>query len=82
VLEAMASGLPVIATANGPADVVRHGVDGFIIPARDPDAIAQSLEAIYRDPERRAQMALEARARALEHTWTRSAARVADLVLE
>jgi glycosyltransferase involved in cell wall biosynthesis len=44
VLQAMAAGLPVLTTPNtcGP-DVVREGVDGFIVPVRDSDAIAARL---------------------------------------
>ena len=34
VLEAMATGLPVITTPNGPADVVRDGIDGFVVPTQ------------------------------------------------
>ncbi len=69
VLEAMACGLPVIVTANGPADIVRDGVDGFVIPARDPDAIAARLETLYRDPALRAQMGRNASRRAAEFGW-------------
>jgi glycosyltransferase involved in cell wall biosynthesis len=69
VLEAMACGLPVIVTPNGPSDVVRHGVDGFVVPIRDVDGIAERLEQLRRDPELRAQMGRNARRRALEFTW-------------
>ena len=70
VLEAMACGLPVIVTANGPGDIVRDGVDGFIIPARDPDAIAERLERLYRDPALREQMGHNASQRAAEFGWS------------
>lgn len=50
VLEAMAAGLPVITTPHtcGP-DVIREGLDGFIVPIRDPEAIADRLERLARD---------------------------------
>ena len=69
VLEAMACGLPVIVTANGPADIVRDGIDGFVIPARDPDAIAARLDQMYRDPALREEMGRNASRRAAEFGW-------------
>jgi glycosyltransferase involved in cell wall biosynthesis len=69
VLEAMACGVPCIVTPNGPADVVRDGVDGFVVPIRDPAAIADRLQRLAEDPELRQQMSRNARARALEYTW-------------
>jgi glycosyltransferase involved in cell wall biosynthesis len=80
VLEAMACGLPVIVTANGPGDLVRDGVDGFVIPGRDEDAICDRLERLYRDPELRAEMGRSARARAREFTWGVYADRVIDVL--
>ncbi len=69
VLEAMASGLPVITTPNGPGDIVRDGVDGFLVPPRDVDAIVERLEFLRSNPEARMEMARNARQRALAFTW-------------
>jgi len=69
VLEAMASGIPVIVTPNGPGDVVREGVDGYVVPIRDVDAIADRLDYLRANPEARMQMGANARERALEFTW-------------
>lgn len=77
VLEAMACGLPVVVTANGPAGIVRDGIDGFIVPERSAEAVAAALERLHADPERRVQMGRNAAARAREHSWTAYARGVA-----
>lgn len=69
VLEAMACGLPVIVTANGPADIVRDGVDGYIVPERDADSIADRLDRLHRDPALREHMGRNAAERALAFSW-------------
>ena len=78
VLEAMACGLPVIVTPNGPSDVVRDGIDGFIVPPRDPEAIVRRLEQLHRDPALRLEMGRQAAARAAEFSWNTYARRVID----
>lgn len=51
ILEAMASGLPVIATAvGGNADLVSHGRSGEIVPAGDAEAMAEALVRFASDP--------------------------------
>jgi glycosyltransferase involved in cell wall biosynthesis len=64
VLEAMASGTPVVATAVGgtPALLDDGGV-GVLVPPRDPQALAAALVALLGDPARRATLAAAARAR-------------------
>jgi len=69
VLEAMASGLPVITTPNGPGDIVRDGVDGFVVPIRDTKLIVDKLECLRSSPHLRAEMGANARRRALEFSW-------------
>jgi glycosyltransferase involved in cell wall biosynthesis len=71
VLEAMACGLPVIVTDQGPGDIVRDGIDGFVVPIRDEDAICERLELLYSDPDLRARMGGNARQRALTLSWDR-----------
>jgi starch synthase len=48
--QAMACGCPVIATVNaGAGDVLEDGREGFIVPPRDSEAIAQALTLLYRE---------------------------------
>ena len=70
VLEAMAQGTPVIATPHtcGP-DVINDGADGFIVPIRSSQAIAEKLMLLLRDPDRLAAMKRAARDKAAAHHW-------------
>jgi len=62
LLEAMALGLPVVASsAGGNPDLITHGDDGWLVPARDGAALAAALERLLGDPALR--RALGARAR-------------------
>ncbi len=81
VLEAMACGLPVIVTPCGTTDIVRDGVDGFIVPAGDAAAIAVRLEQVYGDPELERTLGENARARAEQWPWQRYARGAGDFVL-
>ena len=65
--EALASGLPVITTPNA-GSVVRDGIDGFIVPIRDAEAIAARLEMLISDPRILDQMSGNAALRAAEFT--------------
>ncbi len=62
--EAMAHGTPVIATVNsGGADLFRDDDEGFLVPIRDPAALAERMQQLADDPARRAQMSQAALAR-------------------
>ena len=51
ILEAMATGLPVVATAvGGNADLVQSGWTGTLVPARSPELLADAIGAYYRIP--------------------------------
>lgn len=64
-IEAMAMGVPVAATqTGGPAEIVRAGVDGLLLPAREPTAWATGLEALVDSAETRARMGEAGRERA------------------
>lgn len=79
-LEAMACGLPVIVSENTFSGVVTDGVDGHVVPIRDPDAIARHLVHLFENPERRASLGQAARARSLDFSWERYGDRVASLI--
>jgi glycosyltransferase involved in cell wall biosynthesis len=68
LLEAMAAGLPVVATAvGGTLDVVVEGVNGFLVPPRDPNALAQAITRLLDDPDLRQRMGQAGRERVLQH---------------
>lgn len=63
VLEALASGTPLVSTAaGGIATVVEDGRTGLIVPERDARALAAALAALLRDPARRAGLGQAGRA--------------------
>jgi D-inositol-3-phosphate glycosyltransferase len=65
-LEAMACGVPVVASAvGGQIDSVVDGVTGVHVPPRDPPALAAAMRELLSDDERRAQLGREGRRRAL-----------------
>jgi glycosyltransferase involved in cell wall biosynthesis len=65
VLEAMAAGLPVVASdVGGVPELVADGVTGTLVPPGDPGALAAALDALARDPAARARLGAAARARA------------------
>jgi len=77
--EALACGLPSVVTP-GAGSVVRDGVEGFVVPPRDVDALAERMEQLGRDPALRARMAHAARACALEYDWPRYHAALASVI--
>lgn len=68
--EALASGLPVITTANA-GSVVRDGVDGYTVPIRDAVALRERIEHLASNEPLRAGMAEAAQARARDFTLER-----------
>jgi glycosyltransferase involved in cell wall biosynthesis len=67
VLEAMAAGLPVVASAvGGVPELVAEAETGFLVPPRDVDALAAALQRVLADPELRRSLGAAAHARASE----------------
>ena len=67
-LEAMASSLPIVATAVGGArEQIEHGITGLLTPPRDPEAMASAILELLTQPTLRAQMRQAAHARAATH---------------
>jgi glycosyltransferase involved in cell wall biosynthesis len=79
--EALACGLPSVVTPNA-GSVVRDGVEGFVVPARDVEALAERMERLGSDPALRARMSAEARARAEVFGWSRYHAAVVEAMRE
>lgn len=71
VLEAMASGVPVLSTeVGGMAEVIDHGVDGWLVPPGRPDRLASAISAALAEPDRLAAVAAAGRRR-VERTGDR-----------
>ena len=66
VLEAMASGLPVIATAHGgPAEILRDNVTGVLVTPGDPAKMMLAMRALSEDPGRAKEMGAAGRTEAV-----------------
>jgi glycosyltransferase involved in cell wall biosynthesis len=66
--EALAAGVPLVVTPAA-GSVARDGVEGRIVPERDPAALADAIEQVVEDRALRARLAQNARERALDFTW-------------
>ena len=70
--EGMACGLPLIASTNtGAPDLIRDGVEGFIVPIRDVGALKGKILYFYEHEEERKVLGQEALERAHIFTWNR-----------
>ena len=69
-LEAMACGVPVIISTNTfGSDVVTDGFDGFVVPIRDPDAIARKLSLLHSDRDLGREMGMRGSETASKWSW-------------
>jgi glycosyltransferase involved in cell wall biosynthesis len=63
----MAFEMPVIATRiSGTVDVIDHEKDGILIPPEDPEALANAMEFIIKNPEKSYQLGKSARRKVVE----------------
>src|SRR3954468_15870435 len=82
--EAMGCEVPVVASdAGGLPEVVENGVTGLVVPRGDADALAQAIQTLLTDPQRRRRMGQAGRARALRlFDWDRSAEQFEEIYRE
>lgn len=70
ILEALASGLPVITTfATGGPDLIEDGVEGFLVESGNVEALGISMKFFIDRPERLSQMGAAARRKAEQYSW-------------
>ena len=81
--EAMASGMPVIASTHsaGP-ELIRQGRDGFVLAPDDVEGLAEKLDWLAAQRQAAVAMGMEAAERAQAFSWDAHAARVAGLLAE
>ena len=83
ILEAMACGIPVITTPNaGVSDIITDGVEGFVVPVRDVEALKEKLEWCYKHPLELAEMGKAARRQAEQLTWNLYRQKLANQIKE
>ena len=77
LIEAFAAGTPVVASAiAGYAEVVTDGIDGALVPPGDPQRLAEELQRMHLEPERRRAMGDAARESARQYAWPEVAEQV------
>lgn len=77
LLEAMASGVPIVASdIEGYRGVLNHASEGLLVPPNDPEALAQALLRLLRDPAACRAMGERGRVTAAHYAWDRVAAEV------
>jgi UDP-glucose:(heptosyl)LPS alpha-1,3-glucosyltransferase len=83
-LEAMASGLPVITSAqNGGSEIITHDLDGFVL--KDPanvEGLAELIRKLYLDPALRARVGGNAAETVTQYTWDRNTEQLHSLFQE
>ena len=78
-LEAAACGTPVVAAAvGGLQTLVDHGLTGWLVPERDPEAYARHLRQLFGDPALEVRMGAAAAARSRRYAWSATARRVSS----
>ncbi len=75
--QALALGIPVV-TTQAAGSVVRDGVDGYIVPERDAESLAEAIARIAEDRARREEFSANARRRVADYTWARYSERLIE----
>lgn len=82
VLEAMACGLPVVATSvPGCTELIISGENGILVPPRDSDALAEALRLLLANPELRQRMGQASYCRVQVYTWQGTAQSYLDIMM-
>ncbi|MEK7538078.1 MAG: glycosyltransferase family 4 protein, partial [Patescibacteria group bacterium] len=72
LLEAMASGVPVVASdIDGYRGVIEPGKEGLLVPPRSPRHLADAIIGLANDPDRRRRMGEAGRRKALCYDWSK-----------
>lgn len=75
LIEAMAAGCACVATNSGPIpEIVRHGIDGWLVPVADSESLAEAVCALLADPARREALGQAAKESALARFQPQAAA--------
>jgi len=83
LLEAMAAGLPVVASrVGGIVDVVEDGKTGLLVPPRNPQALADAIGRLVSDPPLRRRMGDAGRAKVPAYSWERLIPRILEVYQE
>lgn len=82
IAEALAAGIPILATDLAPIRFVAGPEGAFYVPEPTPEALADALQEVFRDPLRLRAVGREARRRAEAFAWPEVARRAAELLFD
>ena len=72
ILEAMACGLPIVATrVGGVPDIIEDGINGYLVDTKNPEQIAQALQKILENEQLRGNISSNNREEAEKYSWDR-----------
>ena len=81
ILEAFASGLPIVASCSGGiTDIVKDGVNGFLVKEKDAGGMAEQIDRLLKDEEIYNKMQTEAKKSAQQYDYRQIAARYAQFL--
>jgi glycosyltransferase involved in cell wall biosynthesis len=81
LLEAMAAGLPIIASEAAAGGIIQSGINGLILSGFDPRSYADAIIKLWRDPSARAGMSQRNQDDICQFTWSKTAACYTEVAL-